>query len=200
MNLSIILSRISSLTNQYWHRLARAYTNTMTHVIDHIREGEIGGLEKLVFVDRAYFKDGTFVNYQLPIERDNIVWEYHVYGDAEDISKWGSLEWWKEKVREGRDFFHAWNKPVHVGEWSPSASVNPGFWDVDRVYKGKGGWRYIHQEQAKWLSHMNVSHSWFHYTLTAGEYWNIVLQKDGERVLTTSDSNFIFNTLKQLSR
>ena len=184
----------------YWHRLARAYTNTMTNVIDHIREGEAGGLEKLVFIDRAYFKGGTFVNYQLPIERDNIVWEFHEYGDAEDISKWGGLEWWKEQVQVGRDFFHKWNKPVHVGEWSPCPTVDPGFWDMNRVYRDKGGWRYIHEEQAKWLSKMNVSHSWFHYPHTSGEYWNVVMKKDGYRVLNQSDTDFIFNTLREYSR
>lgn len=184
----------------YWHKLARAYTNTMTQLIDHIREGEKGGFEKLVFVDRAYFKEGTFVDYQLPIERDNIVWEYHAYTDASDLSEWGSLAWWKNQVREGRDFFHAWNKPVHVGEWSTHNTVSPGFWEIERAYREEGGWKYIHKAQAQWLRQMKVSHSWFHYTQTAGEYWNVIKKRDGQRVLTHAESDFIFATLRNHSR
>jgi hypothetical protein len=178
----------------YWDNLAVEYSNTMTSVIDHIREGEIDGYEKLVFIDRPYLDNGEFMDYVRQIDRDNIVWEYHDYGGLSEQNK---ISNWKNSVKEQRDFFHNWSKPVHVGEWSVANTIDE-FLLLNDAYPG--GWKFFHYEQNEWMNQLDVSHSWFHYCQTAGEYWNIVGARNGEHVLSQSDTDYIFETLKERVR
>jgi hypothetical protein len=181
----------------YWHDLATAYSNTMATIVDYIREGEEGGYEKLVFIDRPYLKGGSFMSYLKPINKNNIVWEYHDYGG---LSEWNTIGNWKIGVENQRNFFHAWNKPVHVGEWSVANTIDPEFWQIESAYSDQGGWKYYHLEQCKWMSQMDISHSWFHYARTAGEYWNVIMLNNGKHALSQSDSDYIFQTLFDYSR
>ena len=166
----------------------------MTNVIDHIREGEIDGYEKLVFIDRPYLDNGEYMDYVKPIDRDNIVWEFHDYGG---LSEQNTISNWKKGVKEQRNFFYNWSRPVHIGEWSVANTINE-FWLLNEAYPG--GWKFFHFEQKEWMNQLDVSHSWFHYGQTTGQYWNIVGERNGEHVLSQSDTDYIFQILTERVR
>jgi hypothetical protein len=131
-------------TNEKMQYLGENYSIIITDIIDKIRST---GSENIIFVDRPYVYDLVYydwIKFIQPINRTNIVWEYHVY-----VSNFHDLEEWKEDIEKFETLFKTkFGKPTYLGEWGM---------DPPGIIRKLDDWVNKTEQQVSFLDEKNLS-------------------------------------------
>ncbi len=160
------LCQVSLDATQASH-LATTYSRFMEQVVDAIRSV---GAEQLIFIDRPYCTVGGWYNNLQPVNRNNIVWEDHLY-----VTPDVDLDEWKWIINNGmiKRFVTDFQKPLYIGEYSP--------YPINMT-----DWRNILAEQVAFLKSSEVAgYSWHAWGFLEGEYYDYLNQEESDYVLQT---------------
>jgi hypothetical protein len=85
-----------------------------------------------------------WISYIKPVNRTNIVWEYHVY-----VSNFHNLEEWKEDIEDFEQLFKIeFGKPTYLGEWGM---------DPPGIIRNLEDWVGDTEKQVMFLDEKNIS-------------------------------------------
>lgn len=163
--------------------LSISYARLVERFIDAIRST---GAKQLIFVDKPYcwFKTDHFE----PVNRDNIVWEDHLY-----IGPHRDLDQWKATINEYvQRYVYEFKKPFYLGEYgfidySYQAHINNRF----------PNWKNVLAEQVAFLKSIPVcGYSWHEYPWLDGEWYDYCYStyKNFDS-FTPEESEYILNTI-----
>jgi hypothetical protein len=131
-------------TNERMEYLGKSYSIIITKIIDEIRST---GSKNIIFVDRPYVYNldkYEWISYIKPVNRTNIVWEYHVY-----VSNFHNLEEWKEDIEDFEQLFKIeFGKPTYLGEWGM---------DPPGIIRNLEDWVGDTEKQVMFLDEKNIS-------------------------------------------
>lgn len=168
-----------SLTADEATRLGETYSRFMEQVVDAIRS--VGG-NQLIFINRPYVTGVPqyFQNIQ-PVNRDNIVWEDHLYvNPSTDLEKWKAyIDLYVKR------YINDFGKPLFIGEFG----LDP--YDIVEEEPWKSNWKSILTEQVAYLKGSPIcGRQWHHWGALEGEYQDRVFDW-----FTAEDSDYILETI-----
>jgi len=172
------LAGVTGLTSSSAVHLGESYSQFMEAAIDGVRSM---GAKQSIFVDRPYV---WYVSNVQPVNRDNIVWEDHLYvGEGFDIASWKNAM--DAKVQR---FVYDFGKPLFIGEYG----IDP--YSLVKEEPLKSTWKDILAEQTAFLdSKPVVGKQWHQWGALEGEYYDFVYDW-----FTAEDSQYIVDTVFKL--
>lgn len=162
-----------SLTTTQSSHLGTTYSTFMETVVDAIRSI---GADQLIFIDKPYVAEFGQIQ---PVNRDNIVWEDHLYVTAEgwDLPTFSQ---WESRMKDEiiRRFVGDFQRPLYVGEY--------GVVPINMT-----GWRTILLNEVTFLKNSEVAgYSWHTWGLLEGEWYDHEIN-----YLNQADSDYVIQTI-----
>lgn len=157
-------------------KLGPLYSTFMEQVVDAIRST---GANQIILIDRPYV---WYLSNVHPVNRDNIVWEDHLYvTQNRDINEFKS-----EAYDKTQRFVYDLGKPLFFGEYGidPHDIVKPG-----QIYASN--WKTIIAEEVTYLDSLSLCGiQWHQWGALEGEYYDFVYD-----FFTQDDSDYIIQTV-----
>ncbi|MGB9615023.1 MAG: glycoside hydrolase family 5 protein [Fervidobacterium sp.] len=142
--------------------LAQSYSTFMEMIVDAIRSE---GAPQLIFINKPYLWDSRYRWTVQPVNRENIIWEDHIY-----VSDDFTIDQWKSTISKCvQKFVFEFGKPLFIGEY--------GF-DPPNVIRTnyKDNWKDILNEQILYLDSLPIAgRQWHSYGHLDGEYYDFAM-------------------------
>lgn len=159
--------------------LGQSYSTFMEQVVDGIQNT---GATQKVFIDLPFLWDSNWHFTVKPVNRDNIVWEAHVYGNVWEPK----LESFKTNLNSlVQIFVNEFKKPLFIGEYG----INP----ITSIRENTGSdWKSIISAQVEYLDSLPIIGRQFaSWDNMNGEYATF----SGESDLTAEESEWMIKTV-----
>jgi hypothetical protein len=177
----------NSLVNgQNAAHLSICYARFIEKIIDGIRST---GSEQLIFVDKPYCWFST--SHYEPVNRDNIIWEDHLYVNTPDIQSSMDINRWKSTLNEYVNrYIHTFGKPFYLGEYS--------FWPHEIAHDGRmPNWKANLTDQVHFLKTLPLcGYAWHQYPALHGEWYDwYYTNNENKDYFTKEESDFILEAI-----
>jgi len=166
----------NSLVDSYWSKhIGHNYSSYMEQVVDGIRDT---GAKQIIFIDKPFI---WFLRNVHPVNRENIVWEGHMYvTQRRDMDRWkGNISSYVQR------FVGDFNKPLFIGEYGidPYDLVKP-----EQMYENN--WKTIISDEVVYLDTKPiVGRQWHHWGALDGEFsdneYDYFTEEESEYILQT---------------
>jgi hypothetical protein len=158
--------------------LAKSYSTYMEMIIDAIR-GERA--QQIIFINKPYLWDSQWRMAVQPVNRDNIVWEDHLY-----VSDDFNIDKWKSTINEYvQKFVIEFGKPLFIGEYGfdPLSVIRTTY---------DSNWKDTLSEQILYLDNSAVAgRQWHNWGYIYGEYYHFTGVSD----LSLDESTWIIRII-----
>jgi hypothetical protein len=163
------------------NHIGQSYSEIMSRTIDRIRST---GSNQIIFIDRPYVYDVNgdwdWIKNTFPINRDNIIWEIHLY-----ISSSVDFTAWTSSLNDAKELFESqYQKPLFIGEWGI---------DPPSIRHELADWVLITELQVELLNHNDLSWSYFSWDRLNG--WYNWYYKETDNHLTQLEINKIMKKI-----
>jgi hypothetical protein len=161
--------------------LGQSYSTYMERIVDAIRST---GAQQLVFINKPHLWDSQWMMTVQPVNRDNIVWEGHLY-----ITGARSIGQWKGIINEFvQKFVVEFKKPLFIGEYGfdPMSVIRTNYPTT---------WKTILADQVAYLDSLQLAgRQWHTWGYIYGEYYHFATPSwSGD--LTVEESMWIIQTV-----
>jgi hypothetical protein len=158
--------------------LAQSYSTYMEMIVDAIR-GE--GAQQIIFINKPYLWDSRWRMAVQPVNRDNIVWEDHLY-----VSSDFTIDQWKSFIdKYVQKFVTEFGKPLFIGEYGfdPLSVIRANY---------DSSWKNILNEQIVYLDNSPIAgRQWHNWGYIYGEYYHFTGVSD----LSLDESTWIIQMI-----
>ena len=161
--------------------LAQSYSNYMEMIVDAIRST---GAQQIIFINKPYLWDSKWRMAVQPVNRDNIVWEDHLY-----VSGDFNIDQWKSTINMYfQKFVVEFKKPLFIGEYGFDPMS-----DIRTFYPTS--WKTILADQVAYLDSLPLAgRQWHQWGYIDGEYYDFANPSfSGD--LTAEESLWIIQTV-----
>ena len=158
--------------------LGQSYSTFMEQVVDAIQST---GSKQMVFIDFPFLFDHNGHSTVKPVDRENIVWEAHVYGNVWDPSNETFKGYLDNYVKL---FIKEFKKPLFIGEY--------GFGQILRIRENGNNWESVLSGEVAYLdSQPIIGRQFVSWSGMYGEHYQFF----GESDLTAEESEWIMKTV-----